>query len=195
MALKDVLTELYDQLNDMIESIDLLYAGLLTNNLKVVDEAEGLLNPMSERTDILTEKLIEESKADPKVSIYVSIPSHIGQIRKELEKIAVDVRTKAADALLFSDKAFTEAEYLFERIRDMLMHAKDMILARNTLIARHLIESEKAVERTADQYSTAHEERLIEGLCTPKASGLFIDMLGAFKVIAWNAKEIARDLG
>jgi hypothetical protein len=195
MALKQLLTEMYDQISEMVESIDLLYAGLITDNLKVIDEALGRLGPMGGRTDFITEELVRVSKADPDVSPYVSVPSHIGRMRGEVERIAAGLKRKVKDTVLFSDKAVTEAEYLFERVRDMLVNARDMVLARNTLVARHLEEAGRAVERTADDYATKHEERLIEGLCAPRASDIFLEMLEAFKAIAWHAKEIGKDLG
>ena len=44
------------------------------------------------------------------------------------------------------------------------------------------------------EYATLHEERLIEGLCLPVASSLYINMLDSIKNIAWHAKEIATKL-
>jgi Na+/phosphate symporter len=80
-------------------------------------------------------------------------------------------------------------------VRDILANARDLVLAPNILVARHMAEAEAALEKMADEYATRHEERLIEGLCAPKASQLYIQMIDAFKGIAWHAKEIAKDLG
>jgi Na+/phosphate symporter len=55
-------------------------------------------------------------------------------------------------------------------------------------------ESAAEISRSASEFATMHEERLIEGLCMPKASPLFLDILDAIKGIAWHAKEIAEKL-
>jgi Na+/phosphate symporter len=104
------------------------------------------------------------------------------------------LKNKSKGNVLISDKATAELDYLFGSTRDIMVNVRDMVLAPNTLVARHMAESERAVEKMADEYATKHEERLIEGLCTPKASQLYIQMLDAFKSIAWHAKEIAKDL-
>ena len=87
-----------------------------------------------------------------------------------------------------------ELEYMFERTRDIMVNAKDLVLARNTLVAKHIVEAQRATEVTANHYATMHEERLIEGLCAPSASGMYLEILEAFKSMAWHAKEIAKDL-
>ena len=42
---------------------------------------------------------------------------------------------------------------------------------------------EKIIEM-ADKYSLMHEERLITGACMPKASYLYLDIIGSIKRIA-----------
>ena len=138
--------------------------------------------------------LFGEKKEEPRVSSYVSIPSHIGRISDGIGRIAASVKGKIREDVLLSDKAIAEVDYLFGRTRDILVNAKDMVLAPNTLVARHMAEAERAVEKIADEYATMHDERLIEGLCTPKASQIYLQMLDAFKSIAWHAREIAKDL-
>ena len=50
------------------------------------------------------------------------------------------------------------------------------------------------VERRATEYAARHEERLIEELCLPLASALYINVPDAVKSVAWHTKEIARKL-
>jgi Na+/phosphate symporter len=111
-----------------------------------------------------------------------------------LQRIASDVERKIKEGILFSDKAMSEINLLFERTKDILGNARDMALARNRVIAAYIKESEAEIVRTANDFSTLHEERLIEGLCMPKASSVYLEMLDAVKSIAWHSKEIAKDL-
>ncbi|RMD51794.1 MAG: hypothetical protein D6828_06715, partial [Nitrospirae bacterium] len=50
--------------------------------------------------------------------------------------------------------------------------------------------SDELFEKSID-YSTAHEERLIEGLCLPINASIYLHMLDAIKGIAWHGKKIA----
>lgn len=194
MAFKDAVAEMHDLIAAMIESVDLLYTGLIYNNLKAIEEAGEALRRVEERTVPLTEEVVAEGKENPAAAPYVSVPSHIQRIGDNLGRVSQRLKDKVRGDVLFSDRAMTEMEYLFERTRDILMNTKDMLLARNTLAAKHIAASHTALESTANVYATHHEERLIEGICLPRASGLYLNMLDAFKGIAWQAREIAEDL-
>jgi Na+/phosphate symporter len=194
MALKEQVFGMHDLVSDMVESIDSLYTGFIYNNVKVIEEVESTLQDTVGRLSALTEGVVGEAKEEPMASSYVSVPSHIGRIGDSLGRIALALKNKSKGNVLISDKATAELDYLFGSTRDIMVNVRDMVLAPNTLVARHMAESERAVEKMADEYATKHEERLIEGLCTPKASQLYIQMLDAFKSIAWHAKEIAKDL-
>ncbi|MEJ2191305.1 MAG: hypothetical protein P8Y39_03005 [Nitrospirota bacterium] len=194
MAFQDLVTEMHDLIDSMVEGIDGLYTALIYSNVKVMADVEASIQHVRERMPALTESLIEGEKDTDLAMKYAGLPSHIERIGENLGRIAQAIKGKIAENILFSDKAISELEYLFGRVRDMMANTKDMILARNTLVARHLEESEKALESTANVYATLHEERLIEGLCMPRASSLYLEMIESFKGIAWHCKEIARTL-
>lgn len=194
MALKAHVFEMHDVISDMVSCIDSLYTGFIYNNYKIIEEVETALNDTVDRLTALTEKVVGEIKEEPRASSYASVPSHIGRIGDSLGRIALSIKAKTRDNVLISDKATAELDYLFGRTRDIMVNARDMVLAPNTLVAMHMAESEQAVETIAAAYATKHEERLIEGLCAPKSSHIYIQMLDAFKSIAWHAKEIAKDL-
>ena len=73
--------------------------------------------------------------------------------------------------------------YLFEKTRDILTNTGDFILARNKLVASYIKESETSITHSANDFSTQHEERLIEGTCSPRAAPLYLGILDAFKGI------------
>jgi Na+/phosphate symporter len=194
MALKDLVSEMHDLTEVCIEGIDLTYTGLLYGNRQMADEAATDLEKVMERVVPMTEDLVKIAKDDTAAAVYVSVPTHIQRMGENLNRIIRAVKKKIEDDMLFSDKAMVELEYMFERTRDIIVNAKDLVLARNTLVARHIIEAQRATEVTANHYATMHEERLIEGLCSPSASGNYLEILEAFKSMSWHAKEIAKDL-
>lgn len=194
MKLKELVSEMHDLIEVLIEGIDLTYTGLLYGNLQMVDEADAELERVMERVVPMTEDLVKGARDDLAAVVYVSVPSHMQRMGEGMKRITRAVKKKVRDDVLFSDRATTELEYMFERSRDVMVNTKDMVLARNILTARHLKESQKSIDSTANHYATKHEERLIEGLCAPSASGIYLEMLDAFKSMAWHAKEIGKDL-
>ncbi len=195
MAVKELVFQMHDLINQMIEGTDSLYAAFINNTVRFLDEAEGAVGGIAEKAEALTGAIVQEARGDPAAIPYVSVPSHIERMGGDMGRMFGALRKKITGDILFSDKASGELEYLLERTRDILVNCGDMVLARNVLVARHIVESESVMQQMADKYATQHEERLIEGLCLPGASVVYLELLDSIKGIAWHAKEIAKDLG
>jgi len=194
MALKHKVSEIGALFSNMAECIDYIYRGFTGGDLNVIEKADCLMEDMQVRATYLTEAMVSEGRTDEEARRYVSIPVHFARIHDGIGRIARGVRRMAIEDIPFSDKGTAEMGYMFERLRDIAVHLKELLESRSPLAARHIIGSEEAVERSADEFATKHEERLIEGLCLPLASSIYVEMMDSFKNIAWHAKEIARDL-
>lgn len=125
---------------------------------------------------------------------YVTVPTSILRIAENIEKLSDLVSTKIKEDILFSDRAISEVTFLFQRLIDIIRTTSDIILAPNSIMGNYIRESESGIVRRATDYATQHEERLVEGLCLPKASALYINILDYIKNIAWHCKEIANKI-
>ena len=67
----------------------------------------------------------------------------------------------------------------------------DLLLIKNSVLIRYIEEAEADLANKTLEYSTLHEERMIEGLCLPVASPLYLTMLNAIRNIGREAKNIA----
>ncbi len=192
MSLKEILAEMHELFPKLVEALELLQKSHLYTNPKPLDRVDALAQEVHKREKALTEQLVKAAQEEPRGARYVAVPGHIERIGDYVEALSRVLRAKAQEGVLFSDKAMDEINFLFEKAKDILVNTADLLLAPNLLVAGYVREAELALTRSANEFSTLHEERLIEGLCLPKASSLYLDMLDAFKAIAWHAKEIAR---
>ncbi|NOZ25246.1 MAG: hypothetical protein GXO94_04035 [Nitrospirae bacterium] len=191
---REAVSKIHGMSQGLEEAISLLYNAFIYNRDTFIDEAEVIIKGVKDVEKDLTDVLITASKSDETARLFSTVPAHIERMAGNLEHIARAIRTKVRESILFSDKAISELSFLFQRTREILNTISDLILARNTFIANYIKKSELEIERTADRFATLHEERLVEGLCLPKSSGLYILMLDSIKRIAYNAKEIAQKL-
>jgi Na+/phosphate symporter len=122
------------------------------------------------------------------------IVRHFLRICGHLEDMAETLRKKARANVLFSDRGVTEVSFLSQALTDILKAAADLVLVRNPVLIRYVLESEAMVEKMTIEYATQHEERLIEGLCLPLAAPVYLSMLDTFKGIAREAKGIAEKI-
>ena len=176
------------------ECVYLLQNALIYNSSKSLDVCEAKIKEIKDNEKILTPEFVERAKENLDVGVYVPVPRHIERMGHFIEDITRCTRMKIREGILFSDGAASEITFLMERMQEVLKKVSDMILARNAIIREYVKESVAEIGRSANDFATMHEERLIEGLCMPKASPLFLDILDAIKVVAWHAKEIAEKL-
>jgi Na+/phosphate symporter len=191
---KELVSKLYNMSQSAVECIYLLQNAFLYNSEKSLDVCEGRAREIRLSKKVLTQEFIEEAKAEPYARLYVSVPGHIERMGGLIEDIIGCIRTKIRDGILFSGKAVSETSFLMERLQEVLKNASDIILARNVILKDYVKESAAEISRSASEFATMHEERLVEGLCMPKASPLFLDILDAIKGIAWHAKEMSEKL-
>ena len=106
---------------------------------------------------------------------------------------------KVHDGILFSDKALAELTALFELLKKILEIFGDLLITRNRSLADHLLAEQKRLGQMTVDFSLAHEDRLVEGICTPKASVTLPGHFGFFEK-CWhayrgNGREHAEDCG
>lgn len=188
---KELLKAMHDMASNEENCISLLQTAFIYNSPKPLRDCESNIEAIKKAEATLTKKITELARDNPELKQYISIPVHLLRIGENIEKLTEFMDKKIKDNILFSDKAVTEITFLLQRLIDVLRPTADMILARNTILRRYVEESEVGIVKRATEYATLHEERLIEGLCLPVASSLYINMLDSIKSIAWHAKEIA----
>lgn len=194
MKTKELVSELHELVIKAAAGIDAMQEAFLYNSLKPLERAQAASSELARAEKALTEALVAAAREDSRAAMYVSVPGILRNIGSGIERIIVPLTVKIKEGVLFSDKAVSELNFLFERVRDILTNTGDVILARNTVLAGYVRESEAQIVKSANDFATFHEERLIEGICMPRASSLFIGILDAIKGIAWNAREIAERL-
>lgn len=191
---KEALKTMYEMADKAEECISSLQTALIYNSSKPLKDCGAKTRDIKKAEAVITKKMTELSRDNPDLKQYISVPVHLLRIGENIEKLSELMDKKIKDNILFSDRAVTEITFLLQRLDDVLRPTSDIILAKNFILGRYVQESEAAIVKRATEYATLHEERLIEGLCLPIASSIYINMLDSIKNIAWHAKEITAKL-
>ncbi|MDP2167927.1 MAG: hypothetical protein Q8J64_06310, partial [Thermodesulfovibrionales bacterium] len=194
IAVKELISKTHALSVAAMDAVDMLQGSLIYGNLLMLEDLKDSVSRIRADVPVLVKAFTEESRDSAWAESYRNVPGHLSMIGEHLEGMAQGLSRKVTGGILFSDKAVGEANFLFERIKDILQNTSDMILARNDIVANYIASAEADIVRAANDFSTKHEERLIEGICMPQASAVYINLLNAIKAVAWQAKEIAREL-
>lgn len=189
--MKDALMSLHKTATDAEECLFMLQTAFIHHSLQHINECRKRLQDIMSTLNMLSQKVARLAEDDPKMKPYISVPNHLMLISENIEKIAQLFERRINEGILFSPKAVEETTFLLQRVIELLRPAVDIILARNEILANYVKESESDIVKKALEYATLHEERLIEGICQPVSSALYLSMLDAVKSIAWHTKQIA----
>jgi len=147
-----------------------------TNNAELMSKIK--------RDSLLLEQKIEESRETERAEFAENA-------RQNLDRLVAAVENKASARIVFSDTAVKEADYLFAGLIDFNVHVHDYVVTENKILKQHIQSEAEQYTRFARDSATKHEERLIQGVCQPTSSAIYLDMLNGISGIFYNLSRLA----
>ncbi len=192
-SLYDYQKKLSESTEDLLSMLSFIYDGFMKHKKSLLHEAEILGKKVHDFEKDFTLDVIKEGNKDS-VRLLITIAGHLERIGDCFENVIKTVHTKIIEGTLFSDKAVSELNYLFNTTKDLLKNLKDLVTTFNTVLIEHIISVGTKANQMADEFATQHEERLVTGICHPKHSSMYLDILDNFRMSIWHIKEIARKI-
>ena len=141
----------------------------------------------------LDEEMSRKSTGDNTALMRLaSMYNHLRIIAQNLEALADPIQKKIKDGVLFSDKAVSQTNYLFDTQAGMLRSVLDIIKTDNEFLKRYTETEIRNLIQACNNFATEHETRLIEGLCLPQAAPLFLAILDSMRLVGQNEAEIVQ---
>jgi len=193
-AIKDIKKDLYLLMHKAEQMLELTEDAFMKSKVASLDQAESLAREIRAREDALTEKLAKLAPSDSSARAILSVPVHIEKIAVSIERIISNVRIKIKEGLLFSDKAIQETGRLLVKGKEMLKKAGEAVVTSSPESLETVRVDSEAMIRLANDFATTHEDRLVAGECSPKASSNYLCMLYAFEDMAAHAKDAVKKL-
>ena len=183
-------------MNKVIRMTALIRKSLLLTDPAKLEECRTLAKEIHDEEKGLTGNLV----CDPNVTkgevlkTVVLFPARLERVGDFLESVLNVACIKADQGIAFSEKANKELDELFDLFTDILTNFHDVLVTRNHALLEHIIEQCKKFAQLAVDARLAHEDRLLEGLCSPKSSSLFLDILDSMKSAKFNIREMTESL-
>jgi Na+/phosphate symporter len=192
---KDVEERLIQVSRSEIKMLELIFEGFRTLTEKSIKEAEEIKEEVRRHTAELVRFVIRESSSAGKgkewAKPYLSMASSFDRMGYNMEGMVDRLKVILKDHILFSDRAVKEVNDIFQGAMDLLESLPDLIQTRNKLLAQKIGEQVRSLLKIANGYSGEHEERLIQGVCMPKSSPLYLGLLESLKGIIAHILEVS----
>lgn len=193
----DGLCRQLDKITDDTERmLNLSFEGLIHHNRNKIIESDKIAREVEKLAKQLTQ-LVLDSNRDAKPGewepvLILEVIRNIEQIKYSTEKINASINNKISDGIMFSDKAVTEMKDIYGVVLDCLRHVRDLMQTKNSVLVDHLLQRTGAYEEVINRYTDEHENRLVRGICLPKASLIYLLIIDSLKDILWNIRTTAR---
>ena len=179
----------------LIKMLELSFQGFRKHSEEALKEVEKVKDEIRKNSSELAHFLILKSSPYEKgkewAKPYLSMASSFDRMTFNIEGIVDRLKSKVQGRILFSDRAVKEINDVFQEAMDLLESLPDLILTQDKLLAQHIGEQVRSVFKIANGYSEGHEERLIQGVCTPKSSPIYLGILESLKGIIVHTLEVS----
>jgi Na+/phosphate symporter len=191
-------SEVAEMCQKTVTMLQLTWEGFRRQDTAPLQRAEKLGQEIHRQEKILTTHAVERA-ADPMAASGVGQdlffgPMHLERIGDQIELLVRATKSMIQEGVPFTERAMREVNTLFEKGIELLECVRDVIQTKNRVLVRHILEEGERYQAMADAYALSHQQRLIEGVCMPKASSIFVAVLDYLKGIEWHTRQIAQKL-
>lgn len=162
-----------------------------------MEEMRNLSRTAAQEIEAVLKKLeggkARKSAGEQPVFLGLSgIYPHLQIISQNLGALADPIQKKIKDGVLFSDKAVSQTNYLFDTQTGLLRSVLDILKTNNEFLKRYTETEARNLIQACINFATEHETRLIEGLCQPQAAPLFLAILESMRLMGQQEMEIVQ---
>jgi len=180
---------LYPMFQDALEMLALTRGCFLEHDPASLNTASALGRSVHKRENELIEGLL--LGGPPETEPLRFIPSHLERIGDALEGVIRTLREREDESAAFTERGMREVRELFDRAEGLLECARDLTRTGNGVLARHVELESMRFQEVASGFALAHEERLIDGVCLPRASSAYLAILDDLREVTRHCRQIA----
>ncbi len=173
----------------------LTFDGYINMEESALTKAEEINRELA----VLAEQLFSQVKEDQELekeeyALLLSLLGHVRKLKYNHDRLINYTRLKINNAIFFSDMAAAELENLFQGTKDVYTHLSELIVSKNPVLFRQIFRESDKYELISLRVAIEHEGRLLEGICKPQASTVYLQILFVFEDILWHLHTLTTEL-
>lgn len=192
-APRNPLEELLVQLADKtIAMMKMAREAFVKQRVSLVERVLAVGQEVHRAEKVLTARLVPESGDHSADAEKIFVPMHLERIGDNIEAFARAVERQAKDGVVFTDRAMSEIDRLLEKATELLEATRDILRTGNRTLVHHVLTDGPCFQATATEFASFHQERLIQGLCLPRASSIYLAMVDYLRGVERHQREIVK---
>jgi len=107
-----------------------------------------------------------------------------------MEDLVGGVQAMVEAGVCLTDKALAEISEVMALLKDLARDANDAISSGNTHFRAYAASSARRIRERSTEAGMEHQERLVAGACSPKASFLYLTVMDSLKRVAQEMGDL-----
>ena len=177
----DRVTKLFEETVPILHDI---YRGFVGQKLNLLKESKLTFRESLKKRLPGIQKLVEDKDKNEAEKRFVIALPHLQRVALALDNLVDKMETKVEANILFTQKALDEIKQLMVAVEAEFTDVKDYCMTKNPSLKAQIQADMEKVGKMIDDFDTVHQNRIITGVCMPKASYLYIDMTDSLKRMA-----------
>lgn len=177
----DRISKLFEETVPILHNI---YKGFVGQKINLLKESKLTFRESLKKRLPGIEKLVEDKDKNEAVKRFLIALPHLQRVALALDNLVDKMETKVESNVLFNEKALDEIKQVMVAVGTEFTDVKDYCMTKDPLLKAQIQVDMEKVMKMIDDFDTVHQNRLISGVCMPKASYLYIDMTDSLKRMA-----------
>lgn len=191
MEERELLQRFHEVLETSLPVIENAYKGFITQKPALLKESkEKFRNILASRLSYV-EKIVEDKEKDEFEKKFVALLPSFQMVGLAIQNVLSNMEIKVEAKVLFSQKGLDEIKELLAAAHELLRDVRDYTVTKNPHLLAKIMECKEKVIGMINNFAIVHQNRLITGVCMPKASFIYLDITDSIKKIARGLADFA----
>ncbi|MBI2556320.1 MAG: hypothetical protein HYW13_02680 [Planctomycetes bacterium] len=137
--------------------LSLCMSGFLKYKAELLDNAQRISKSVHDEENEILGVLSSMKKSDEADKALIKslsvVTGHIELSTDIMDNMIRHIRVILNEKILFSDKAVKEVTQLFKETLDVLKTARDVIVTKNEVLRKHILDKYESVSKLVSEYS------------------------------------------
>ncbi|HON84630.1 MAG TPA: hypothetical protein PK864_01210 [Syntrophorhabdaceae bacterium] len=177
--------------DEVVPILTTIYKGFVSQKINLLKESRAKLREVWKSRLPAVEEIIGDKEKNEAEKRFVAALPHLQRVALAIDNLIDRMETKIEADVLFSPKAIDEIKQLMLAVGAEFTDVKSYCMTRSQEDKDKIKADFEKVWKMISEFEITHQNRLIIGVCMPKASYLYIDITDSLKRIAKELAEFA----
>lgn len=168
-----------------------IYKGFAGQKINLLKESRSKFREVWKNRLPAVEKLIGDTEKNGVEKKFVVLLPHLQRVALAIDNLVDKMEIKVETHILFTQKALDEIKQLMVAVGAEFTDVKDYCMTKNPVLKEQIRTDMEKIRKMIYEFEMVHQNRLITGVCMPKASYLYIDMTDSLKRMAKELGDFA----